>query len=170
MHTILDDYPSDRFAGIIIGNEVLFREDMSITNLANQLKTVRGELNSRGIDLPVATSDLGDDWTPALAAQSDIVMSNVHPFFAGVKPGDAAGWTWEFWDTHDVILKQNSGGSWPANIISETGWPSEGGNSCGTGDKCPTKTAGSVAGIDEMNEFMEGWICPSLANGTTFFW
>lgn len=170
MYTILDTYPADHFAGVIVGNEVLFREDLTITQLANQLAKVRQELSSRSIDLPVATSDLGDDWTTALAADSDIVMSNVHPFFAGVTPDEAPGWTWSFWQTHDVILKTNSGGKWPANIISETGWPSQGGNDCGTGSKCPTKTQGAVAGIDELNQFMDGWVCPSLNNGTTYFW
>lgn len=24
--------------------------------------------------------------------------------------------------------------------------------------------------FDELNEFMEGWVCPSMANGTTYFW
>jgi hypothetical protein len=27
-----------------------------------------------------------------------------------------------------------------------------------------------VAGIEELNEFMEGWVCPSMENGTVFFW
>ena len=170
MYDILDAYPSDHFAGVIVGNEVLFREDMPITQLASQLSKVRQELSSRGISLPVATSDLGDDWTAALAADSDIVMSNVHPFFAGVTPDEAPGWTWSFWQTHDAILKTSSTGKWPANIISETGWPSEGGNDCGTGKKCPSKNMGAIAGIDELNQFMEGWVCPSMANGTTYFW
>jgi exo-beta-1,3-glucanase (GH17 family) len=169
MYDILDTYPLTHFAGIIIGNEVLFREDLTITQLASQLTKARQELASRNINLPVATSDLGDDWTAELAADSDIVMSNVHPFFAGVTPQEAPSWTREFWTTHDVILKSDSGGPWPANIISETGWPSEGGNSCG-GPKCTSKTQGSVAGIDELNEFMDGWVCSSIAKKTTYFW
>ena len=171
MHDILDTYPAEHFAGIIIGNEVLYREDLTETQIANQLREVRQELASRNIDLPVATSDLGDDWTQGLADDSDIVMSNVHPFFAGVKPEEAPDWTWNFWQTHDVILKDvDSGTAYPNNIISETGWPSEGGNACGTGRKCPTKTAGAIAGIDEMNTFMNGWVCQSLAKGTSYFW
>lgn len=170
MYDILDTYDSSHFAGVIVGNEVLFREDMTEEELGQVLNTVRQKLVSKGIDLPVSTSDLGDNWTSALAADSDIVMSNVHPFFAGVKPDAAPGWTWEFWTTHDVILAQGSGGSYPKNIISETGWPSAGGNDCGTGYKCPTSTAGAIAGIDELNDFMKGWVCPSMANGTTFFW
>jgi exo-beta-1,3-glucanase (GH17 family) len=78
--------------------------------------------------------------------------------------------TWSFWQTHDVILKSENGAKYPTNIISETGWPSQGGNDCGTGAKCATKTEGAVAGISELNEFMDGWVCQSMANGTTYFW
>jgi exo-beta-1,3-glucanase (GH17 family) len=170
MYDILDKYPEDHFAGVIVGNEVLFREDMTITQLANQISKVKSNLSKKGITLPVSTSDLGDDWTQALASDSDIVMSNVHPFFAGVTPDQAPGWTWSFWQTHDVILKAENGAKYPTNIISETGWPSQGGNDCGTGAKCATKTEGAIAGIDELNEFMDGWVCQSMANGTTYFW
>jgi exo-beta-1,3-glucanase (GH17 family) len=170
MYDILDKYPEDHFAGVIVGNEVLFREDLTITQLANELSKVKSNLSKKGISLPVSTSDLGDDWTQALASDSDIVMSNVHPFFAGVTPDKAPGWTWEFWQTHDVILKAENGANYPTNIISETGWPSQGGNDCGTGAKCATKTEGAIAGIDELNEFMDGWVCQSMANGTTYFW
>jgi hypothetical protein len=24
--------------------------------------------------------------------------------------------------------------------------------------------------VEELNEFMEGWVCPSMENGTVFFW
>ena len=171
MYDILDAYPSDHFAGVIVGNEVLFRKDMTETQLAGQLTTVKKNLASRGIDLPVATSDLGDDWTASLAADSDLVMSNVHPFFAGVTPTAAPGWTWSFWQTYDVILTgSGSTGSYPKNIISETGWPSQGGNDCGIDTKCPNPAEGAVAGIDELNTFMDGWVCQSLANGTIYFW
>lgn len=170
MYDILDTYPSDHFAGVIIGNEVLYRQDMTLTQLADQLTTSRQKIVAKGIDLPVATSDLGDNWNAKLAAVSDIVMSNVHPFFAGVTPDVAPGWTWDFWQEYDVPLATGGSGNYPKNIISETGWPSQGGNDCGTGAKCATKTQGAVAGIDEMNDFMDGWVCQSMTNSTTYFW
>lgn len=64
----------------------------------------------------------------------------------------------------------NSSGNYPKQIIAETGWPSEGGNNCGTGKKCPTPTEGSVASTENLNIFLDGWVCESLKNGTTYFY
>jgi exo-beta-1,3-glucanase (GH17 family) len=173
MEDILRGWPREHFAGVIVGNEVLFRQDLTEPQLAGNLTSVRSSLSALGItDLPVATSDLGDDWTAALAADSDIVMANVHPFFAGVTPREAPGWTWEFWQGHNVGLKQSEDGvGWPGSIIAEVGWPSEGGENCGgaTG-ACSGGEAGAVASVEGMNEFMEGWVCESLRNGTAYFW
>ncbi|KAK5134198.1 hypothetical protein LTR08_006858 [Meristemomyces frigidus] len=170
MYDVLDTYPASHFAGVIVGNEVLFRQDLTEIELGEQLQNVRKNLTARSIDLPVATSDLGDDWTAGLAADTDIVMSNVHPFFAGVTPEEAPGWAWSFWQTHDVILTgASSAKGYPNNIISEIGWPSSGGNDCGNAN-CTSDTEGAVASIDNLNTFMEGWVCQSLANGTSYFW
>jgi exo-beta-1,3-glucanase (GH17 family) len=90
-------------------------------------------------------------------------MANVHPFFAGVEADIAASWTWEFFETHDSILKTDTS----KTIISETGWPSAGGMDCGAATTC---TNGSVAGTSEMNKFMDDWVCQALNNGTNYFW
>jgi exo-beta-1,3-glucanase (GH17 family) len=164
MWDILDEYGDDPFEGIIIANEILFREEMNITTLAKILDDTRTKLDKKGLKLPVATSDLGDDWTSELATDSDYIMANIHPFFAGVEASEAAAWTSNFWKT-------NNGDFWKTdkkkNIISETGWPTGGGTNCGQATTC---TKGSVAGIDELNTFMEDWVCQSLKNGTSYFW
>ncbi|KAL8737902.1 MAG: hypothetical protein Q9181_001239 [Wetmoreana brouardii] len=166
LNDILSKHGADPFLGVIVGNEVLYRPDMTETELAKVLADVRSNMTALKIDLPLATSDLGDNWTAELASEVDIVMSNIHPFFAGKTPDIAASWTWNFWDTHDVILTK---GTNKKNIISEVGWPSDGGMNCG-GVNCTAGIKGAVAGIDEMNEFMDNFICQSLANGTDFFW
>lgn len=166
MNDLLAKYGADPFAGVIVGNEVLYREDLTETALSKILSDVRTNLTNMKIDLPLATSDLGDSWTAGLVADVDIVMSNVHPFFAGTTAEAAAGWTWDFWQGHDVILTK---GTTKKNIVAETGWPSAGGNDCGAVN-CTSDTQGSIAGIDEMNRFMGDFICQSLTNGTEFFW
>lgn len=167
MYDILDKNGDGAFEGVIVGNEVLFRKDMTITELSNVIGGVKSNFTSKGLHLPVAVSDLGDVWTAELIQNVDVVMSNIHPFFAGVTAAEGAGWTWDFWQSHDVILTQ---GTNKKNIIAETGWPSAGGNDCGGPGKCPSSTDGSIAGIDEMNTFMDTFVCQALTNGTNYFW
>ena len=166
MNDLLEANGAGPFAGVIIGNEVLFRKDMTSAQLIEVVTDVKDNLTAKSIDLPVAVADLGDDWTTALVDSVDIVMSNIHPFFGGVTATEAAGWTWDFWQNNDVILTK---GTSKKNIISETGWPSAGGNDCGAVN-CTSSTQGSIAGIDEMNTFMANFVCQSLTNGTNYFW
>ncbi|ORY18247.1 glycoside hydrolase superfamily [Clohesyomyces aquaticus] len=171
MWDILDNNKADKFKGVIIGNEVLFRKDLTSTELFKVIGDVKKNFTSKGIKLPVATSDLGDNWKAEMITglpadeTVDIVMSNVHPFFAGVTVDKAAGWTWDFWNSHDVVLTK--GNTAIKQIIAEVGWPSAGGTDCGMALTC---TDGSVAGIDQMNQFMNDWVCQSLSNGTEYFW
>ncbi|KAL9638679.1 MAG: hypothetical protein Q9164_001407 [Protoblastenia rupestris] len=164
MYDILAKNGAKPFAGVVVGNEVLYREDLQELELGQLLSDVKQNLTAQKIDLPVATSDLGDAWTAGLAANVDVVMSNIHPFFAGKTVETATAWTWNFWQTRDVPLTQ---GTTKKNVISEVGWPSGGGKGCGEAKTC---VEGSVAGVDEMNTFMDSFVCQSLANGTDFFW
>jgi exo-beta-1,3-glucanase (GH17 family) len=173
MYKILEDTPDlTIFKGLIVGNEALYRAGVdkaaSQTNLIDILTQVKSNITALGYDLPVATSDLGDNWNAELVQAVDAVMSNIHPFFAGVPVDEAAGWTWSFWQMKDAPL---TAGTDKPQIISETGWPSAGGNDCGTlTTVCPTPTSGSVAGIKEMNIFMNDFVCQALENGTDYFW
>jgi exo-beta-1,3-glucanase (GH17 family) len=173
MYKILENTPDlSIFKGVIVGNEALYRAGIdkaaSQENLIEILTQVKSNFTSLNYNLPVATSDLGDNWNGALVQAVDAVMSNIHPFFAGVPVDEAAGWTWSFWQMKDAPL---TAGTDKPQIISETGWPSGGGNDCGTlTTQCATPTSGSVAGIDEMNIFMNDFVCQAMENGTDYFW
>ncbi|PTB70220.1 glycoside hydrolase family 17 protein [Trichoderma citrinoviride] len=164
MWNILDKYGDDPFEGIIVANEVLFRQQFTVASLGSLLDDVRTNLTKKKLSLPVATSDLGDDWTQALADDSDYIMANVHPFFSGTKASEAAAWTYSFWSEHDGPFWKKDKSK---NIISETGWPTGGGKDCGGPSTCPDP---AVAGIDELNTFMNDWVCQALENGTNYFW
>ena len=167
MYEILAESGTAPFAGVVIGNEVLYRQDMTDVQLGKILADVKQNFTSLKINLPVATSDLGDNWKAPLAAEVDIVMSNIHPYFAGVEVDVAAAWTWNFWTQKDVVL---TAGTSKKNIISEVGWPSGGGRDCGAVKCTAAITSSSVAGIDQMNHFMNDFVCQALANGTNYFW
>ncbi|KAI0886443.1 glycoside hydrolase family 17 protein [Annulohypoxylon maeteangense] len=166
MWNILDEYGAEPFKGLIIGNEILFRKQMTATQLSNLLDSVRTNLTTHNWNLPVATSDLGDNWDSQLAQISDYIMGNIHPFFAGVNAKEAASWTWSFWENKAKSFFKTDN---QKNVISEIGWPTKGGTDCGDASvtSCPD---GSVAGINELNTLMEGWVCQALANGTNYFW
>ncbi|KAJ4290064.1 hypothetical protein N0V88_006568 [Collariella sp. IMI 366227] len=167
MWDILDQYGDSYFRGVIVANEILFRKEMTISSLGTLLEEVRTNLTAKGLKhLPVATSDLGDNWTANLASQSDAIMANIHPFFAGTPASKAADWTMQFWNNKmSTFVKTDNA----MNIIAETGWPSQGGMGCGNDWEidCPDK---AVAGIEEMNVFMEDWVCAAMKNGTEYFW
>lgn len=160
------------FAGVIIGNEALYRagEDkaQSEQELIDILTQAKSNFTSLNYDLTISTSDLGDNWGGSLVSASHYVMSNVHPFFAGVDVGNAASWTWDFWQSHDVVL---TSGDESRQVIAETGWPSGGGTDCGNpSNTCAAGQTGSVASVANMNTFMEDWVCQALANKTNYFW
>ncbi|RAH71679.1 putative cell wall glucanase [Aspergillus aculeatinus CBS 121060] len=172
LYNIIDDANNTSiFKGAIIGNEALYRAGPDIataqTTLISYMTDVKNHFKQNSIDLPVGTSDLGDNWNQELVEAADFVMSNIHPFFGGVKATEAASWTWTFWQNHDAPL---TAGTNKQQIISEVGWPSGGGNDCGDGDNCENDTQGAVAGVDEMNQFMADWVCQALENGTEYFW
>ncbi|KAF8463875.1 glucan 1,3 beta-glucosidase-like protein [Kalaharituber pfeilii] len=154
MYEILDKWPVDMFEGVVVGNEVLFRQELTESQLSNVLTEVKSNLTGLGIDLPLATSDLGSKWTKDLVTAVDVLMANVHPFFGGVLATDAASWTERYFEEQNKPLA----GSKRA-MISEVGWPTEGG-----------RRQGSVAGIDELNTFMKDFVCNQNAKGTEYYW
>ena len=167
MYNVLEEYGDSYFSGVIIGNEMLFREDITVPELSKLVTNVKSNFTKLGYKaLPIATSDLGDAWTQQLADAVDVLMSNIHPFFTGKPIKEAAEFTWQFWQWQNVPLKPDLS----KNYIGETGWPTKGGMSCGYDTTKLTCDNGSVAGIPELNDFMEQWICPALANGTNYFW
>ena len=172
LYDILDDTKhTPLFKGVIVGNEALYRagsdKQSAEKTVIEYIKEVRSEVDKRKLDMSVATSDLGDNWNAQLVDVVDVVMSNVHPFFAGVNVDVAASWTWDFWQTHDVSLTKNTD---KKQVISEVGWPSGGGKDCGDSPVCDSDTPGSIASIDNMNKFMSDWVCQALENGTDYFW
>lgn len=159
LYTLLsNDQYHDKFDGVAVGNEVLFAETLTEFQLFSIISEVRQNLTDLGYNIPVGTSDLGSNWNANMASKVDVLMANVHPFFAGVDVKDAAEWTWNFFQREDVSTTKGLTNP-PRVMISEVGWPSEGG-----------RINGSIAGIDEMNLFMEDFVCTENKRDTEYFW
>ncbi|TGZ78313.1 glycoside hydrolase [Ascodesmis nigricans] len=156
--TLSDTTHHSKIEGIAVGNEVLFAEYMTQSELLSFISGVKSNLTTLGLDFPVGTSDLGSNWDATMAAGVDVLMANVHPFFAGVEVEKAAEWTWDFFVENDVAYTKGLKNK-PRVMISEVGWPSGGG-----------KTGGSVAGVEELNRFMEDFVCKENKRGTEYFW
>ena len=157
MWEILEEYGRAPFLGVIVANEILFREEMTMAELKQLLDAVKANMTARGWDdFVVATADLGDNWTAQLAAISDAIMGNIHPFFSGVHVSEASQWTTTFWDNQIGSYRKPER---RLNIIAETGWPTGGGS-----------IKSSVAGIDELNTFMADWVCRAMDERISYFW
>lgn len=149
----------DKIEGIAVGNEVLFAKTISQWQLMQHIKDVKTNLTSLGLgSIPVGTSDLGSNWDATMAGGVDVLMANVHPFFAGVTVDKAAEWTYDFFVENDVSVTKGLSKA-PRVMISEVGWPSDGG-----------EKGGSVAGVEELNKFMEDFVCKENKRGTEYFW
>ncbi|KAL7271331.1 hypothetical protein RUND412_005924 [Rhizina undulata] len=158
LYTLVANYDQSFFDGVAVGNEVLFREDLTESQLVSTIEAVRTNLTALNVSLPVGTSDLGSNWKASMVTAVDVVMANIHPFFAGVTVQDAGNWTYDFFQSNDVYLTKGMTNP-PRTMISETGWPTSGGH-----------INGSVAGISELNYFMQDFLCTQNNLGTEYFW
>ncbi|KAI5796232.1 glycoside hydrolase family 17 protein, partial [Peziza echinospora] len=158
MWSILDKYPKSLFDGVVIGNEVLFRQEMTTPQLSKVLGDVKTNFTAQGITLAVGTSDLGSKWDSTLIQSVDVLMANVHPFFGGVDAKDAASWTISYFNNENVPIAANAVPK-RRSMISEVGWPTDGG-----------KKQGSVAGVPELNLFMGEFVCQQNKAGLEYFW
>lgn len=160
MKETLKKYPRKYFDSIYVGNEVLFREEKTSSEVAKYIKDVRKFIREelKWEDLPVGVSEIGSKIDTALIEASDMVGANIHPFFGGEPVNNATDWVFDFLQTQVEPL--NFKAKSPANmILSEVGWPSGGG-----------KYRNSVAGTKELQSFLDEWICAAQKSNYAWFW
>ncbi len=103
-----------------VGNEVLYRDDLSLEELLEYINRVKKELPN----IPIGYVDAYYEFTrhPELVDISDVILSNCYPFWEGCHIDGALN-----------HMKQMFGQAINASkgkkvIITETGWPNQGEN------------------------------------------
>lgn len=111
-------YP-DVLRGVVVGNEVLLRGDLSPAVLAGYLRQVRA-----AVQVPVTYADVWEYWLryPELAASVDFITIHILPYWEDrpVSPEHAV--------KHVAAVYARVQRAFPGRriMIGETGWPSEG--------------------------------------------
>lgn len=110
---------SPAVTSIIVGNEVLLRDDMPTARLIAIMKRVRAATGK-----PVTTGDVSGVWIdhPELAAAADYIAAHMLPYWEGVTASRAVDWT--------ISTERNLAATYPGKkvLIAEFGWPSAGQN------------------------------------------
>ncbi|KAI9232376.1 MAG: glycoside hydrolase superfamily [Podila humilis] len=94
-----------------------------------------------------------------LAAVSDMLQGNLHPYFSGTSAAMAANWTMN--EYHDKI-GGNPVSSGHTGVISEVGWP--------TAPASAVYGASSVPGLDSLQTLVDSFVCQANTAGIPYYW
>jgi len=102
---------------VIVGNESILREDLSVDQLIEYLRLVRMQL-----DIPVSTAEPWHIWVkhPELARNVDYLAVHMLPYWEGISLDKAVDYIVE----HVNLLKRLYPGK--PIVLAEVGWPSNG--------------------------------------------
>lgn len=101
-----------------VGNEVLYRNDLTIEQLLGYLKRVKDAIP----EVPVGYVDAYYEFVvhPELVQHSDVILTNCYPFWEGTSIEYSLGHMNDMF--HQVLNVCNG----KRVIVTETGWPSQG--------------------------------------------
>lgn len=118
-----------------VGNEVLYRNDLTKEELLGYIKRVKDALH--GLNVPVGYVDAYYEFSrhPEIVELSDVILANLYPFWEGCPIEYALG---HMQAMYGQVVDAAQG---KPIIITETGWPSEGGSFKGAvaGDEAAMK-------------------------------
>lgn len=142
--SLLSTYPLRYFESVMIGNEALYRGDISEAKLIDAIQEMKEFLANQKLNVPVGTCEMGSFITEKLLGSLDIVGVNVLPFFTGLSVEDAAQWVGDYLATYIVPLNKKN----CSLTISEVGWPYSGGS-----------YHESIADAAIFQDFLRTWVC-----------
>lgn len=107
-----------------VGNEVMYREELSEEQLLAYIKKVKSEIPS---SIPVGYVDAYYEFTdyPAIADACDVILCNCYPFWEGCPFENSLDYM------KDMYNQAKKAANGKDVIITETGWPSQGENTKG---------------------------------------
>jgi len=103
-----------------VGNEVLYRNDLSLDQLVGYIKTVKEKTDG----VPVGYVDAYYEFVerPELSEISDVILCNCYPYWEGTSLEDS------FQHMRHMYTQAKAAANGKRVIVTETGWPSEGKN------------------------------------------
>lgn len=136
--------------GLIVGNEVLLRNDLSEQKLIEFISRVKNSTN-----LPVATAEIWKDWLdhPQLAQAVDILFVHIYPYWDGVAVEKGANYILEKWNELKTKYPDKK------MVIGETGWPSQGAI---RGDAIPSE--------ENQKKYFSDFIAMADSNNIDYFY
>jgi len=172
----------DNVAGITVGNEFVL-DYMTAQSASDQspngsigteaaeiliplINDTRTTMDNMGLSkkIPIGNADAGSYFNNQVLESVDYAMANAHPWFANQSVQDAAGWTWNFFETTDVAQAQGVSND-PTFYIGETGWPT---GSSTTLNANPNDGP-SIASVDNLQIFIDNFACQATKNSTYYF-
>jgi exo-beta-1,3-glucanase (GH17 family) len=101
-----------------VGNEVLYRKDLTESELISYIEMVKKELP----DVPVGYVDAYYEFVkrPDITEACDVILCNCYPYWEGTEINDS------FQHMLQMFQKAQGAGNGKRVIITETGWPSKG--------------------------------------------
>jgi exo-beta-1,3-glucanase (GH17 family) len=104
-----------------VGNEVLYRNDLPLDELLTYIKRVKAAIPK---DIPVGYVDAYYEFSthPELVEISDVILANCYPYWEGCHIDGSSGHMQQMY-RQALLAAQGK-----RVIITETGWPSEGGS------------------------------------------
>ena len=117
LRQILAEDPGN-IVGIVVGNEVLLRQEVTSEQLANYVDIVK----SMSVGIPVTIAETWDIWLKnrALAKHVDFITTHVLPYWEGVPAWRAPDYVFERYEQLQEAYPDLQ------VVLGEVGWPSEG--------------------------------------------
>lgn len=149
LEQILEENNSN-IIGIVVGNEVLLRREITVEKLSNYVDIVK----SISGNIPVTVAETWDIWlkNPELAEHVDYVTAHILPYWEGI-PAKLA---------HDYVIERYA--SLKSTFydlpvtIGEVGWPSEG-----------RQRGGAIPSLQNQAKFLRQFLAKANATQADYF-